>query len=142
MNKVKFNVLLYSQDKIEYYDVLPYFRECWKDSLKHKKDKQEQIKNRESLKQWIIDKAGYMYRARCQYEFLMAKWPFGSYQLNKDIEAFLTPEFNINDYKQNIDFYNIIIKDMHKIDIYEQIMMNIEIITDIFMQEIKNAQIK
>ena len=50
--------------------------------------------------------------------------------INKD-------NFNLDDYSSNIAFHNAIIHDMHKIDIHEQIMMNIDTITDILFDEFK-----
>ena len=124
-----FNVLLYKNNKVEYYDILPYFRSEWK---------QENLKNitdKEDFKQWVIGTSQYQFWARCEYEFLMASWPFGSYKINQDLNKFITSEFNINDYQQNINFYNILMQDMYKIDIHEQIMMNIDIIVDILWEE-------
>lgn len=130
-NKRQFNVLhlKFDSKKIEYYDVLPYFRSEWKqENLKY-------ITNKEDFKQWVICISQYQFWARCQYEFLIAPWPLGSYKINQDLNKFITPEFNINDYRQNIDFYNILMQDMYKIDIHEQIMMNIDIIVDILWEE-------
>lgn len=140
-----FNVLLFDNGKVEHYDVLPYFRDCWKNKNDWDKETKAEIKEKNRpdekrkafLKKWIIDKARYMFWSRCQYEFLMASWPFGSYRINQELKKFLTPEFDIDDYSQNNTFYNIIIKDMYKIDVYEQIMMNIDVVTDILFEEIK-----
>lgn len=131
-----FKVLLYDNNKIEHYDVLPYFRNCWKEKY-YKKEKTEirNTKSKELLKKWIIDRSRYMYWARCQYECLIAHWPFGSYRIKEDLKKFLTPEFDIEKIDDSIKFYNILMQDMCKIDIHEQIMMNIDIITDILAEE-------
>lgn len=139
----KFNVLVHKMGRVEHYDVLPYFRDCWK-SKKYYQEEKEAIKNakrdstkRELLKEWIEDRSTYLFWAKCEYEFLIGSWPFGSYKMNNKLKEFITPEFNIDDYSQNVDFYNIIIDDMYKIDVHEQIMMNIDIITDILFDEFK-----
>lgn len=131
-----FNTLLYNNNKIEHYDVLPYFRNCWKEKY-HKKEKQEikKSKSKELLKKWIIDRSKYMYWARCQYECLIAHWPFGSYKGKEDLKKFFASEFDIEKIDDCIKFYNIIMQDMCKIDIHEQIMMNIDVITDILAEE-------
>lgn len=131
-----FKVLLYNNNKIEHYNVLPYFRDCWKEKY-YKKEKTEirNTKSKELLKKWIIDSSRYMYWARCQYECLIAHWPFGSYRIKEDLKKFLTPEFDIEKIDDSIKFYNILMQDMCKIDIHEQIMMNIDIITDILAEE-------
>ena len=102
-----------------------------------KKEKQEikESKSKELLKKWIIDRSRYMYWARCQYECLIAHWPFGSYRIKEDLKKFLTPEFDIEKIGDSIKFYNILMQDMCKIDVHEQIMMNIDIITDVLAEE-------
>ena len=135
-----FNVLLFENGKIEHYDVLPYFRKCWEDKFDLEEKNEIKEKNRPEnkrkhlLKAWIIHKSQYMFWARCQYEFLIASWPFGSKRMFDELHEFL-PKFNIDDYMHHIDFDNIIIRDMYKIDIHEQIMMNIDVITDILHDE-------
>lgn len=130
-----FNVLWlnFSTKKVEYYDVLPYFRDCWNN--KCYKNEIKAIKSFDQLKEWIIGKSRYMYWARCQYEFLIASWPFGGKRLKDDMKSLLTPEFNIDDYDQCLKFENIIIKDMTKIDIHYQIMMNIDIVVNLLNNE-------
>ena len=133
--KATFNVLNYSgfKNEIEHYDVLPYFRTQWESkSLKAK-----EVKSKSDLKQWIESASRYMYWARCQYEFLMASWPFGSKNMHDEVKEFFKTPKDLEDYSTRIDFDNIIIRDMHKIDIHEQIMMNIDIITDILADEFK-----
>lgn len=131
-----FKVLLYDDNKIEHYDVLPYFRNCWKEKYyKKEKDEIKKSKSKELLKKWIIDRSRYMYWARCQYECLIAQWPFGSYRIKEDLKKFFASEFDIEKIEDNVKFYNIIMQDMYKIDIHEQIMMNIDIITDILAEE-------
>ena len=56
--------------------------------------------------------------------------------MNKKVRQLITnKDFDLGDYQDNINFYNAIMCDMHKIDIYEQIMMNIDIIVDILWEE-------
>lgn len=133
--KQVFNVLWlnFSTKKVEYYDVLPYFRDCWNN--KCYKEEIKAIKSFDQLKDWIIGKSRYMYWARCQYEFLIAGWPFGGKRLKDDVKLLLASEFNIDDYDQCLKFENIIIKDMTKIDIHYQIMMNIDIVVNLLNNE-------
>lgn len=133
--KATFNVLNYSgfKNEIEHYDVLPYFRDSWES----KSFKAKEVKSKSDLKQWIESASRYMYWSRCQYEFLMASWPFGSKNMHDEVKEFFKTPKDLEDYSTRIDFDNIIIRDMHKIDIHEQIMMNIDIITDILAEEFK-----
>ena len=133
--KATFNVLNYSvsNNQIEHYDILPYFRNEWN----NKSFKAKEVKSKSDLKQWIESASRYMYWARCQYEFLMASWPFGSKNMYDEVKEFFKTPKDLEDYSTRIDFDNIIIRDMRKIDIHEQIMMNIDIITDILAEEFK-----
>ena len=124
-----FNVLLFdwNSKKYESYDVLPYFRRCWYDG-KYNFDK-DKVTDRFTLLNWIKKVSHYQFWARCEYEFLIAPWPFGT---KKMLEELQNTEINTDN---DIKIYNIITNDMHKIDVHEQIMMNIDIITDILMKE-------
>lgn len=138
----KFNVLTFSNGKIRTYDVLPYFRDSWKEKYnKEEKDKIKAVKYKtkrmQLFKEWVIGRSNYMFRARCEYETLLASWPFGSYRLKNDMKEFLKNPVDLDDFTQCLNFENIIIADMEKIDVHEQIMMNINIIVDILYKELK-----
>ena len=130
---MKFNVLLYSFStrKVEHYDVIPYFIDSW-DNNKFDKDK---IKSKEDLKLWIKRASQYQFWARCQYESLLAAWPFGSKKMTNDIKRLIDSGVDISIYQYNIDLMNIITQDMVKIDIHDQIMMNIDVVTDLLSKK-------
>lgn len=138
----EFNVIEYNFNtkKVQAYNVIPYFVDTW-NNKKHNFNKKD-VNNKEDLREWIIRTSSYMFRARCQYECLIAPWPFGSKRKNDKLKDLLTKEFNIDDYSQNIDFYNIIIDDMEKIDVHQQIMMNIDVIVEILYNKFLNKSIK
>lgn len=130
-----FNVLNYDgfKKEIQTYDVLPYFRNMWKaGSFKAKS-----IKTKEELKKWIEGTSRYMFWARCEYEFLMASWPFGSLKMHENIQEFFKEPKDMSNYSNKIDLENIITSDMEKIDIHQQIEMNLDIITDILYKEFR-----
>lgn len=135
-----FNVLEFDVNsrKTKPYDVLPYFRNSW--ASKYNKVEKEEIKktrSKELFKEYIRTEAHYQFWARCEYEILVASWPFGSYRLTQDMKDFLknNPDLDLDNLSKNIEFENIITRDMEKIDIYDQIMMNIDIIVDILYKE-------
>ena len=132
MEQKKFNVLLrdFNKKKPIPYDVLPYFRREWEERYKD-----IPVKTKEDLKKWIKGLSQYQFWSRCEYEFLIAKWPFGGWQLTEDMEKFIATNPDLKDNKTNIDMCNIITKDMDVIEIHEQIMMNIDIVTDILYDE-------
>lgn len=140
--KASFNVLIYKNGKVEQYDVLPYFRNSWKE--KYNKEEKDKIKNakyeskrKQLFKEWIIGCSKYMFWARCEYETLLASWPFGSYRLKNEMKEFLKNTINLDDHTQCLNFENIIIADMQKIDVHQQVMMNIDIIVNILYKDFK-----
>lgn len=136
----KFNVLHtnFSSKRVEYYDVLPYFRDCWKSKYnKDEKKKIKETKSKELLREWIKDRSLYMFWGRCEWEFLIGGWPYGSKRMYDNIKEFISNNPNIDNYDDRLKLDNIIIDDMTKIDVHEQIMMNIDIITDILYNEFK-----
>jgi ribonucleotide reductase alpha subunit len=135
-----FNVLWhnFNKRKPEPYDILPYFREEWNGKYhKEEKNKIKETKSKELLKQWITNRSSYRFWGRCEYEHLVASWPFGSYKIKEDLKKLFIAEFDIEKLDDRIKFYNILMQDMEKIDIHDQIMMNIDIITDILYNEFK-----
>ena len=130
---MKFNVLLYnfSTRKVDHYDVIPYFAEQWNDNRFDK----TKIKTKEDLKNWIKRTSHYQFWGRCQYESLLAAWPFGTKKMTDDIKKLIASGVDISVYQYNIDLINIITQDMVKIDIHDQIMMNIDVITDLLSKE-------
>ena len=139
MKKKEFKVLLMDFNRKEYeaYDVLPYFRNVWRDHrINRDKDYNKiPVKTKEQLKEWIIDWGRYQFWSRCEYEFLMGNWPFGSRRLTEDMKEFLKTNPDIDNYDDNVKFRNIIIRDMVKIDVFEQLMMNIDILVDFLYDE-------
>ena len=146
MKKKEFKVLLmdFNRKKYEAYDVLPYFRNVWR-GHKFNRDKDYDkipVKTKEQLKEWIISWGRYQFWARCEYEFLMASWPFGSHRMTEDMKEFINTNPDLDNYNDDLRFRNIIIRDMVKIDVFEQLMMNIDILVDILYDElfIKNKK--
>lgn len=107
--KTIFNVLEYdfNSKKSKPYDVLPYFRDTWR---RKRVSNKKNVKDKKTLKEWIKDASMYMFWARCEYEFLMCPWPYREKTL---------------------------LNDLYKIDVHEQIMMNIDVITNILYEEFK-----
>ena len=139
---MKFNVLHlnYNKNEVEPYDILPYFRDCWK--AKYYKEEVNKIKEAKTrnkrlklFKEFIQSRSLYMFWSRCEWEFLVAHWPFGSKQMYEDLKKFWKDYPDIDDYSNTIKLDNIIIQDMDKIDVHKQIMMNIDVIADILYKE-------
>ena len=103
-----FNVLEYEWNtrKPSYYNVIPCFTNNWNN--KKFNFEKELVKDKESLKKWIERVSRYHFWSKCEYEFLMCPWPY------KD---------------------DTLLDDLKKIDVHEQIMMNIDILTELLYSE-------
>ena len=138
----KFNVLTFNNGKIREYDILPYFRDSWKE--KYNKEEKEKIKaakyqakRKELFKQWVRGRSLYMFWARCEWEMLIGSWPYGSKNIDDQMKAFMSTKRDLDRYNDRIDFDNIITSDMEKIDVHRQIEMNLNLIVDILYDEFK-----
>ena len=127
-----FNVITHIA-KPKSYDVLPYFRRMWERRYK------EEVKNKKDLKDWIIRMSQYQFWARCEYEWLIASWPFDMRNIPEKLAKYYSDkkESEQNSYTHSVYLSNIITQNMTKIDVHYQIMMNIDIITDILAEEFK-----
>lgn len=135
-----FNVLYmdFSRKIVKPYDILPYFRDCWRSKYnKDEKNKIKETKSKELLKEWIENRSKYMFWARTEWEFLIGAWPYGSKRMYDEFNEFIPTNPNLEIYDNRLKLDNIIIRDMEKIDVHTQIMMNIDIITDILYKEFK-----
>ena len=142
MAKMKFNVLHlnFNKNEVEPYDILPYFRDCWKakcykDNVTKNKETKSKSRRMDLLKKFILDRSLYMFWARTEWEFLVAHWPFGSKQMYEDLKKFWKDYPDIDEYTNRNMLDNIIIQDMDKIDVHKQIKMNIDVIADILYKE-------
>ena len=116
------------------YDIMPYLIEEYKDTKKSKHRKTPETF--EEFKEFVKDKCLYQYWGRCEYEVLIGSWPFGSYKMRQEVKEFIKKEPNLDDYRTDVDFLNIITQDMQKMDVYEQVMMNHDTVTKILMENV------
>lgn len=134
-DKKKYNVLYWGPNSknVRELDVLPTFRREWEKDGFDKKS----VKDYDTLLDWIKNVSFYYYGYKCEYEVVVGSWPFGSYRLRENVEHFLeeNPKPNLKDIDINNKFINIILKEMQKIDVHQQIMMNIDVITSILFEE-------
>lgn len=136
----KFNVLTFSNGKIQEYDILPYFRGAWKEKYnKEQKDKikaaKYKAKRMQLFSEWVRGRSQYMFWARCEWEMLIGSWPYGSKRINDQMKEFMSTPRDLDNYQDSIALDNIITTDMEKIDVHRQIEMNIGVIVDILYTE-------
>lgn len=137
-----FNVIVhgYNCKGVKAHDIMPYLIECYKETKKSKKKWKKTPETFDEFKQFVIDESRYMYWARCEFEWLIGHWPFGSKKMIEDLvkhmREHLNTNFDLDDWKFKIDACNIITEDMDKIDVYWQIMNNIDIVTRVLMENV------
>lgn len=108
-----FNVIVgnFNSGKFEAYDVIPYLVSRYNEARKRPRTIEE-------FKEFIEEEAAYHWWGRCEYEILLFPWP---YKANE--------EGLIEDFKQ-----------AKKIDIYQQLMMNIDVVTKILMDVVNGKR--
>lgn len=105
----EFNVILYDWNRRKgvFYNVIPHFVREW--NSEYNNDEREVITTFEELQRWLKHHSMYHFWSRCEYETILCPWPYNM---------------------------NTIEKDMHKIDVHDQIMANLDVVTDLFGKEI------
>lgn len=106
---IPYNVLLFEFNKNSpiVYNIMPYLISVYKKQYKKEKLR---ISNFKSIKEFLLKELQYQYWGRCEYEFIMVHWPY------REINP---------------------LENSYKIDVYEQCKINIDVITKIFIENIK-----
>ena len=125
----QFNVINFDFNKKEfiYYDIIPYL-------VRRYKEKKKKLTTFEEFKKFIEDESMYQWWARCEYEIILSPWPYLSSPSERydkkgedDIEAWK------KHWKEHLN-------ECQKIDIHQQVLMNLDIITQIFMEVINKNE--
>ena len=133
----QFNVINYNFNtkKFEAYDVIPYLVRAYKKQVEKNKEypNAEYWKVPETFKQFkefVHKESQYQFWSRCEYEIVLGPWPYvlspsESYDKSKenDVEAWK------EHWKKHLD-------SCYKWDVYDQIMMNLDIVTKLLMESI------
>lgn len=85
----KFNVIIYdfNAEKFKPYDILPYLTEEY-----YKSD--EKPKTVKEVREFILRKSSYQWRARTEYEIILVDWP--CYKKEEKWDIFKQIEMNID----------------------------------------------
>lgn len=100
----------FNTKKVENYDVIPYLTREVKDFVKSDKKKIKELTD-EELKTYVDRVARYEFWARCQWEFIVISWPYLS-------------DTRVED------------QDGEKIDVYRQIKMNLDVVTQLVKESL------
>lgn len=90
--KEKFNVLVWdiNGNKLIPYDVLPYFRNRYRELAKSKRPK-----TKEQWESFITSTGVSMYWSRCEWEILVSPWPTNEGRVKIDVWAQIKNNFDL-----------------------------------------------
>lgn len=126
MEKKKFNVLIwdFNKDNIEHYDVLPHFRRCYEKRV---------VDHKATVKKAWWKKAGDEEKAEYLKFFFIPK-------TFDDFKTFVEEESRYQfwarcEYEMICSGWPVQKKE-YKLDVHEQIMMNIDVVAEILWKEL------
>lgn len=115
----------FNSNKTVKHDIMPYILQTYKECEEKKfwwmfdDPKIAPIAKKKDFKHFVERVCKHMYWSRCEYEWLMISWPPGKMDTLEQCQK--------------------IINSSTKIDAWEQIEMNLDIITDVFIENIKSV---
>lgn len=117
-----FNVIIhdFNSGKFEPYDIIPHLINCYN-------KKSNKPKTFDEFKEFIKNESLYQWWARCEYEIILGPWP---YTTSPSEDYRKRGENDIEAWKEHWKKH---LKECKKIDVHNQVMMNLDIITEIFM---------
>ena len=120
-----FNVINYDINAkvFEPYDIIPHLVECYN----KKKNKPVTF---EEFREFVKNESMYQWWSRCEYEIILSPWPYitspsESYHKEKE-----------NDIEAWKEHWKKHLKECDKWDIHMQVMMNIDVITNLVMESV------
>ena len=117
----KFNVIIWDVNKseIDTYDILPYFRKEYSECKK-----KDRPKTRDEWKAFVKNWGMHKFWAQCQWEFQISAWP------------------PVMDFTQNPPVIDPKKDKRIKIDVWQQIENNLDIVVELLMNEYVQLYIK
>jgi len=119
----KYNVIVYNFNSKEFesYNIIPYLLDCY-NKVENKP------KTFKEFKKFIKDNSIYQWWGRCEYEIILSPWPYTTSPSERydkkgedDVEAWK------EHWKEHLN-------ECEKIDVHYQVMMNIDVITKLFIE--------
>lgn len=132
--KPSYKVILwdFNRKKTEFYDVIPYFMEEYKEL--RKKDRPE---TREQWFEWVKRIGMYQFWSRCQYEILVDGFPSSIVRINEADTTKLLHDISLSESAQKtIQAWlndKIDEKPCIKLDVWDQIEANLPIVVELLM---------
>ena len=136
----QFNVIIcdFNTKKFKAYNIMPYLINAYHEKVeKHKKYPDDEYwkvpETFEEFKKFVQRESQYQFWSRCEYEIILEPWPYvfapnEGYDTSRenDVEAWK------EHWKKHLDSCD-------KWDVYDQIMMNLNVITEILMNVVLSS---
>ena len=118
----EFNVIIHNINTKEFesYNIIPYLLRCYKES-------KCKPKTFDDFKEFITKNSMYQWWSRCEYEIILGPWPYTSSPSERYDKK---GEDDIKAWKEHWKKH---LNECEKIDVHYQVMMNIDVITNLFM---------
>ena len=123
----EFNVIIHDINSKEFksYNIIPYLLRCYKES-------KCKPKTFGDFKEFITKNSMYQWWSRCEYEIILGPWPY----ISSPSERY--DKKGEDDIKAWKEHWKKHLSECEKIDVHYQVMMNIDVITKLFMEIIND----
>lgn len=102
------------------YNIIPYLLSCYN-------EEKNKPKTFDEFKDFIKNKSMYRWWSRCEYEIILSPWPYVSSPSERYDKK---GEDDVEAWKEHWKKH---LQECEKIDVHYQVMMNIDVITKLFM---------
>jgi len=123
-----FNVINFdfNNKTFESYNIIPYLLSCYN-------EEKNKPKTFDEFKNFIKNKSMYRWWSRCEYEIILSPWPYVSSPSERYDKK---GEDDIEAWKEHWKKH---LQECKKIDVHYQVMMNIDVITNLVMENTING---
>lgn len=123
----EFNVIVYNINSKEFepYNVIPYLVNCYD-------KKKSKLKTFDEFKEFVKSESMYQWWSRCEYEIILSPWPY----ITSPSERY--DKKGENDIEAWKEHWKKHLNECEKIDVHYQVMLNIDIITNLIMEIIND----
>ena len=121
----EFNVIVYNVNskKFEPYNIIPYLVSCYN-------KKKEKSQTFDEFKEFVRNESMYQWWSRCEYEIILGPWPYTTSPSERYDKK---GEDNIEAWKEHWKKH---LNECQKIDVHDQVMMNLDVITSLVIDSI------
>lgn len=123
-----FNVIVHNFNSKEFepYNIIPYL-------VSRYNKKENKPKTFDEFKEFVKNESLYQWWSRCEYEIILGPWPYTSSPSERYDKK---GEDDVEAWKEHWKKH---LKECEKIDVHYQVMMNLDVITNLVMDSVING---